>query len=248
LPKLSYLCSDGNYDAARRLAMLVRAAANRGKSLQDLLDSNSAKRSKAQSAYNIAKLNKSKLSLMAIGASTGGPNAIKVILSKLNGDFPLPIIVAQHMSSGVMHGLVQWLNSQIALKACIAENDIVPEAGKVYFPPSDMNLSVSFNGRLQLHKHDGVGPCPSVDHLFSSIARVYGARAIFLLLTGMGADGAQGLFEAYKKNGVTAVQDEASSVIFGMPKEALSLCPEHAILRLEEIAFWALNVVNERSA
>lgn len=174
--------------------------------------------------------------LVAMGASTGGPQAYLSVLSALPENFPLPVLCVQHISLGFLDGLVEWLNRQCALKVVIAQNGQKPEPGYIYFPPEDAHLELDPGGALissrgpQYH-----GFRPSVTVLFESVARVCGSRALGVLLTGMGDDGAAGLKAMRDAGGVTIAQDEKTSTVYGMPREAARLGAAAHILPLPEI-------------
>lgn len=174
--------------------------------------------------------------ILAIGASTGGPLALQTILAQLPKDFPIPIVCVQHISSGFLSGLIDWLAMQCPLAVQIADPGARPEPGKIYFPPERQHLILNDQGRFAC---SGATPtdshCPSITLTFNSIARFYGRRAIGVLLTGMGRDGAEGMQAIAQAGGLTIAQDEATSVIFGMPKEAIALNAARHILPVDTI-------------
>jgi two-component system chemotaxis response regulator CheB len=175
--------------------------------------------------------------VVAIGASTGGPQAIHSILRQLPAQFPLPILCVQHISDGFLQGLVDWLAQEAALKVVIAEPGVIPLPGVVYFPPERQHLVVDSTGRLALSTAAPVcGHCPSATVLFQSVATYYRRSAIGILLTGMGRDGAEGMQAIAHQGGITIAQDEATSIVFGMPKEAIALGAAQQVLPLPEIA------------
>jgi two-component system chemotaxis response regulator CheB len=163
----------------------------------------------------------SRVDIFGLAASTGGPPALAELLSRLPKDLPVPLLIAQHITEGFTPGMVRWLGQVTALAVCIAREGDRLEPGKVYFPLDGHDLAVE-GGIARLFKTRG-GPCPSGDLLLSSLARVYGSRAGGGVLTGMGDDGARGLLDIRRVGGVTFAQDEASSVVFGMPRAALEL-------------------------
>jgi two-component system chemotaxis response regulator CheB len=175
--------------------------------------------------------------LLAIGASTGGPPALQTILSGLPATFPLPIVVVQHISRGFVCGLVNWLSSVTPLRCKVGEQSEMIRAGTVYFAPEDNHMTVKAKGMLWLDPSDPMGGHrPSVTVLFESIAKNFGNEAIGILLTGMGKDGAQGLKAMRDAGAYTIAQDEASSVIYGMPAAAVELNAADEILNLDLIA------------
>lgn len=178
-----------------------------------------------------------KMKLVALGASTGGPQAYSALLSELPADFPTPILCVQHISLGFLSGLVEWLDSQCALKVQIAKPGTMAEAGHVYFPEEDTHLEIGTDGKLRSetteHFH---GFRPSVTNLFRSVAKNYGSQAIGILMTGMGDDGAEGLKALHDADGFTIAQDESTSTVFGMPRAAIDMGAAGHVLPLPEIA------------
>ncbi|KFE64286.1 chemotaxis protein CheB [Hyalangium minutum] len=162
-----------------------------------------------------------RVDIFGLAASTGGPPALAEILSRLPKDLPVPIVVAQHITEGFTPGMVRWLSQVTPLGVSIARDGERLEPGKVYFPLDGHDLTID-RGLARLSPTRG-GPCPSGDLLLSSLSRVYGGRAGGGVLTGMGDDGARGLLDIRRSGGVTMAQDEASSVVFGMPKAALDI-------------------------
>ncbi len=178
-----------------------------------------------------------KYSVAAIGASTGGPGAILDVLNGLPDSFSLPILFVLHISEPFGTAFADWLDSQTGRRVSYAkEGDLVSAAaGKVVMAPPGQHLGVR-DGRLRLSLEAERHSCrPSVDVLFESLARDYGPAACAALLTGMGRDGAAGLLKIRQAGGLTVAQDEASSVIYGMPREAALLGAATHILPLSEI-------------
>lgn len=178
-------------------------------------------------------------SCVAMGASTGGPQTLAAILGALPGNFPLPILLIMHISASFGASFAEWLNDQSAVPVRVAEHDqLLPMWGTpgVILSPPDRHLIVRGN-RLLLTNDAEVHSCrPSVDVLFRSVAEEIGQRAIGVLLTGMGRDGAQGLLAMRKAGSTTIVQDEETSIIFGMPREAIELGAATRVLPLGAIA------------
>lgn len=192
-----------------------------------------------------------KFELIAMGASAGGPQALKHILSSLPENFPLPILVVQHMTAGFMQGFVEWLGAETKLKIKSAEHGEPLHPGCVYFAPDHYHLEVARSSSQLiaklLRKDPYQGFCPSVSVLFKSVAAVSGNHALAVLLTGMGSDGADGMLEIRQVNGHTIIQDQKSAVVFGMPGVALSLNAVDKILSLEQIADYLVNVTKQLS-
>lgn len=181
--------------------------------------------------------NGSGLRIVGIGASTGGPQALETLLSALPAGFPLPILCAQHIAQGFAAGLVQWLAGCCPLPLRMAVEGESPLPGCVYFPPEDRHLEIDAQGRLHCSSAQTPdGHRPSVDLLLNSLARGFGAGALGVLLTGMGQDGARGLLAIHLAGGQTIAQDQASSVVFGMPGSAIALGAAQSVLSLEAIA------------
>lgn len=182
--------------------------------------------------------------LLAIGASTGGPQALHLLFQGLPPQFPVPIVCVQHISHGFLQGLVDWLDRECTFKVTIAANGMVPEPGVIYFPPEQHHLEISATGKLSLSTGSHVsGHCPSVTVLFNSVARYYRRSCVGVLLTGMGRDGAEGLLSIDEAGGLTIAQDEKTSVVFGMPKEAISLGAAQNILAIQDISTFLMNRV-----
>jgi two-component system, chemotaxis family, protein-glutamate methylesterase/glutaminase len=177
--------------------------------------------------------------LVAIGASTGGPGAVVDILRNLPADFPLPLLVVIHISRAFGAGFAEWLNGLSPFPVAFARDGEPlpsPSASRVMLAPPDQHLVVR-TGRLRLTTEPERHSCrPSVDTLFESVAREFGPRAAACLLTGMGRDGAEGLLAICRAGGVTIAQDESTSVVFGMPREAIRIGAAGQVLRLDQMA------------
>lgn len=173
---------------------------------------------------------------VGIGASTGGPPVLQGLLAALPPDFPAPIFVVQHMTEGFVGGLAEWLGQSSALTVRVATADEIALPSHVYLAPDRHQLTVTPGGRIVLsggRAEDGF--CPSVSQLFRSLAAAYGPHAVGILLTGMGSDGAAGLKAMRECGALTVAQDERSSVVFGMPKEAIALGAAEQVLSPERI-------------
>lgn len=160
--------------------------------------------------------------IVAIASSTGGPQAIHTILSNLPASYPAPIVITQHIGEGFAQGMVDWLNSGTRLKVVVAANGekIVP--GHVYVNPAEYTMKVTPQGIIILNDREkGQIYNPSCNTMLNSVATSYRERAIGLILSGMGEDGAAGMLAIRKAGGETIAQDEASSVIFGMNRVAI---------------------------
>ncbi|WP_020472203.1 chemotaxis-specific protein-glutamate methyltransferase CheB [Zavarzinella formosa] len=176
---------------------------------------------------------------LAIGASTGGPQALATLLRALPADYPLPILIVMHISPIFGVAFADWLNDHSSIPVVMVVRDQpLPSFGTpcVLLAPPDRHLIVR-ERKLMLTYDREIHSCrPSVDVLFQSIAEEIGKLAAAVLLTGMGRDGAKGLLAIREAGGLTIAQDEATSVVFGMPREAILLGAARHVLPLEEIA------------
>jgi two-component system chemotaxis response regulator CheB len=177
--------------------------------------------------------------VVAIGASTGGPAAIVKILRGLPPTFALPILLVIHIGEPFAVTFAEWLDGLSPLRVSLArDGDVLPPVGRsrVIMAPPDRHLLLR-QGVLRLSRDPERHSCrPSVDVLFESLARELGDRSLACLLTGMGKDGAAGLLEVRRAGGTTIAQDEATSIVFGMPQEAIRLGAAMSVLPLGEIA------------
>ncbi len=247
IAKSKLLPSHGDSKTAARLVRLVRSAAHRethpagsrGRAERRRKDA-AAKPTRASGGRRERRRGSPASyagpPLVAIGASTGGPPLLREILCDLGSAPGGSFLIAQHMAEGFTDGLVRWLDHQSPLQIRTASAGAQPESGCVYFPPTTHHLLLGRDGTLRLEPCGGETICPSVDRLFHSVADVAGARGIGVLLTGMGADGADGLSAMHDRGGLTAVQDKDSCVVSSMPRSALERCPDHAVLPKVEIA------------
>jgi two-component system, chemotaxis family, protein-glutamate methylesterase/glutaminase len=174
--------------------------------------------------------------VVAIGASTGGPVIIQSILAALPQDFPVPLLVVQHMAEDFIDGFAEWLANSSQIRVKVAAPGERPAPGTAYIAPGGVQLGIDESGRIMLTPgKEGEYHCPSVSHLFFSVAERYGNNAVGILLSGMGADGAQGLKAMQERGALTIVQDEESCVVFGMPGEAVKLRAAQHVLPPESI-------------
>jgi diguanylate cyclase (GGDEF)-like protein len=159
--------------------------------------------------------------VVGIAASTGGPRTLAYLLGTLPADFPCPILLVQHMAEGFMRGFADWLGREISLDVVLVEHAMRLERGRVYLPPDGYHLEVA-RGGVTLNESPPVAGCrPSADILFRSMAEEFGARSVAVVLTGLGRDGAEGAKSIRSAGGDVVAQDEASSVVWGMPKAAI---------------------------
>jgi two-component system, chemotaxis family, protein-glutamate methylesterase/glutaminase len=174
--------------------------------------------------------------LIAIGASTGGPAAVRRILGDLPNDLPVPVLVVQHMARGFTAGLVSWLGTSCGLPVKIAQHGEPLVGGTVFVAPDDSHLALMENTiDLTVHPELPEAFQPSANVLFESVARAYGSGVLAVILTGMGSDGVKGLQAVRAAGGMVLAQDEATSVIYGMPREASMVGAVNEELPLDEI-------------
>lgn len=175
--------------------------------------------------------------LVAIGASTGGPIVIKTILAGLPGNFAVPVLIVQHIASGFTDGFVEWLGQATGFAVHVASDAVHPLPGHAYVAPDGFQMKLRHDGAIALGRDAPEnGHRPSVSCLFRSVATVLGRNAIGVLLTGMGKDGAEELKLMRDKGAVTIAQDRDTSVVHGMPGEAVSLEAALYVLSPAEIA------------
>ena len=175
--------------------------------------------------------------LVAIGGSTGAPGVISQILGGLPVGLDAPVVIVQHMAAGFAPGFAAWLDQKAPIPVRLAEGGMLALPGTAYIAPDAAQLSIEPSGRFRLRAGSSTDAfCPSIDHLFHSVARVHGARAMGVLLTGMGRDGVSGLRAIRMAGGLTAVQEEQSCVVFGMPGAAVQEDAADHILVPAELA------------
>jgi len=231
---------DTNFDQiAHELASKIRILAG----VRVIRRSNGSKNTPV--AVPIASRPQATPRIVIMGASTGGPQALCDILSHLPAAFLLPVVCVQHIGSSFLSGMVDWLATSCRLtvrKACQGES---PLPGMVYFAPGDTHLELDKGGRFLLAKTPPIeGHRPSITVTMQAAARCFGGGAVGVLLTGMGRDGADGMASIAAAGGMTLAQNEASSVVYGMPKEAIALGAVQHILPLEQIAPALMEISN----
>lgn len=162
--------------------------------------------------------------IIAIGISTGGPNALREVFAKLDGSLKTPIVVVQHMPPGFTEEFAASLNRIGPLEVKEAKDGDLLKPGRILIAPGDYHVTVekrSLSGLVHLNQAPAEsGHRPSADVLFRSVAKEYGNRALGIIMTGMGKDGAREIGNIYKEGGSTIGQDEASCIVYGMPKVA----------------------------
>jgi two-component system chemotaxis response regulator CheB len=182
--------------------------------------------------------------IVAIGASTGGPKALQQVLSPIPKDFPLPIVLVQHIADGFIDGLVEWLEAECMLDIKLGTDRELLHAGVIYVAPCRFHMRVDGYNQIRLDDLPPIGGHkPAVTALLSSVADVYGNKAIGVILTGMGGDGAEGLKKMRDKGAVTIVQDKDTSTIFGMPKVAIDMEAAQKVLPVDIIPLEIMRIV-----
>ena len=188
-----------------------------------------------------------KFQAVMIGVSTGGPSTLLELIKSLGQNYPLPIFITQHIDSFYDKNLITWLNTETSVPIHLAENNARALPGHVYFAPSDMHLVFchdDIDGFHMLLNHDAPVNFlrPAVDKMFESAASVLAENCIAVVLTGMGADGAKGCRLLKDLGAYTITQDEASCIIYGMPKAAFEAGGACEVLPLNQIAdrLWSL--------
>lgn len=192
------------------------------------------------------------IDIVVIGLSTGGPSALEQLLPKLPKDFPVPVLIVQHMPKLFTGALAERLDKCCALRVEQAYNNATIRPGTVWLAPGDAHMEVAprramaseatggvevCSSRVRLHQQEPLNHCkPSVDYLFFSAARMYGAGTLALVMTGMGADGLNGARAVHEGGGVVLAQDEASSAVWGMPGRVSEAGIANATLPLWGIA------------
>ena len=184
------------------------------------------------------------VTVVGVGASTGGPQVLQQILGGLPKTFPVPILIVQHIAQGFLRGLAEWLNQTTALQIHIGAHGVHPLPGHVYLAPDDFQMGISASGRILLTKEEPENHLrPAAACLFRSLADVCGPAAVGVLLTGMGKDGAAELKRMKEHGAVTIAQDRDSSVVHGMPGEAIRLGGATHVWPADKIAGGLLAVV-----
>ncbi len=179
---------------------------------------------------------KASKAIVAIGSSTGGPSALLAVLGRLPETLPVPIVVAQHIADGFVPGLVSWLDAGCRIQVKAAEEGMRVEPGTAYFAPTGMNMAMDGAIVRFVKPRSDQLYIPSADTLFQSVAASYANRSIGVLLTGMGADGAEGLKLMRNAGANTIAQDEATCTVFGMPKAAIDIGAAERVMPINSIA------------
>jgi len=180
---------------------------------------------------------RARVRVVALGASTGGPVVLRDILTRLPKDFPVPLLIVQHISAGFTDGFAAWLAQASGFPVRVARHNEPIQPGMAYIAPDGLQMQLLQSGKINLVDAPAEHSLkPSVSFLFRSIAANFGPAAIGVLLTGMGRDGAQELKNMHDAGAVTIAQDADSSIVFGMPGEAIKLGAADFVLAAEAIA------------
>jgi len=181
--------------------------------------------------------------ILLLGASTGGPRTLQVILQSFPSDFPMAVLVAQHMPSGFTRELAQRLNTTCRLTVReAADGDLITPGNVLVAPGGDLDMIVEKSALDDsavvrvVKAGDGINPTPSIDRLMETAADAFADQCIGVLLTGMGTDGAHGMDRLLTRGAITVAESEDSCVIFGMPKKAIEIGAASVIAPKEEIA------------
>jgi two-component system chemotaxis response regulator CheB len=184
--------------------------------------------------------------IVAIAASTGGPAALYRIFSELPGNFPVPILVVQHIAQGFVDGFAAWLNTGTPLAIHVARQGQSIEPHHVYLSRDDQHLGLADRSTIAISSAPAIGGFrPSASYLFESVGRLYGRGTAAVILTGMGQDGLEGLRVVRETGGRIIAQDEETSIVFGMPGAAVGAGLADATLPLSAIAFRLRQIVAE---
>jgi two-component system chemotaxis response regulator CheB len=187
--------------------------------------------------YPPLPLTQSPIQLIVIGASTGGPLILQTILANLSKNLPVPVVIVQHISKGFVVGFAEWLSHTTSYTVQIATHGEIAKPNVAYLAPDDMHIKITKNNILLLSNDpDEYNLRPSIAYLFRATATEFSARAVGVLLTGMGRDGAKELKLMRDSGCVTIAQNEETSIVYGMPAEAVKLNAATYVLPPLEIA------------
>jgi two-component system chemotaxis response regulator CheB len=185
--------------------------------------------------------------VVVIGASTGGPRVIRQVLAGLPRDFPAAVLVVQHISQGFSGGMAEWLAASVVLPVALAAEGDTLSPGRVLVAPDRYDLLLQPSGAIHLSGLPLLLQRPAIDIAMQSVAAVFHAASVGVLLTGMGRDGAVGMQAIRRAGGLTIAQDEASCTIFGMPRAAIELGAAELVLPPHRIAEALAERVKARS-
>ena len=181
--------------------------------------------------------------IVAIGVSSGGPQTLNIVFSKISENFPVPILVVQHISYGFLDGLVNWLQKTVKNPIQVATDNEYPKSGYIYFAPDGYHMELNRNGLIKLEKgKSNNGICPSIAKLFTSVAEAKKDKALGIILTGMGSDGSLELKLIRDAGSTTIAQSKESALIYGMPKVAVEHNAVDYILSAEDISKYLFDI------
>jgi len=185
--------------------------------------------------------------IVAIGTSTGGPRALQEIITNLPGNLPCGVVIVQHMPPGFTKSLSERLNSLSSLTVKEAEHNDVVRPGLVLIAPGNYHMTIEHENNkkiIKLNQNPPIGGHrPAVDPMMESVARAYGQRAVGVILTGMGHDGAKGVQAIKQRHGYTIAEDQSTAVVYGMPKSAIELGVVDKVAPLSAIAAEIVKVI-----
>jgi two-component system chemotaxis response regulator CheB len=174
--------------------------------------------------------------VIAMAASTGGPAVLAAMLRQMDYELGCPLLLVQHISPGFTEAFTEWLGTSTWRPVKLAQAGELTQPDTVYVAPAEQHMGIVKGGRIVLRPRGAMnGFCPSASHLFGSVADAYGPAAAGVVLTGMGRDGAEGLGRLRKTGAVTIAQDQASSVVFGMPAAAIESGAAELVLSPDRI-------------
>jgi two-component system chemotaxis response regulator CheB len=190
------------------------------------------------------------IDVVAIGISTGGPNALREMLPNLGADFSVPVLVVQHMPAGFTQEFAESLGRICHLDVKEARDGDLIRKGRIFIAPGDSHMTVEAKTLANVVRLSDAPPVsghrPSADVLFASVAKTYSNRCLAVIMTGMGKDGAEEIGTIYREGGTTLAQDEASSVVFGMPHAAIEAGVINEVVPLARMAETVNRLCRER--
>jgi two-component system chemotaxis response regulator CheB len=240
IPRIKALCRRSIFTpAAPELAPCADPASRNG----------SAGAGLARAVGSTVRPSSGPIDLLAIGVSTGGPNALAAMLPQIKAELPVPVVIVQHMPAMFTKLLAERLNSQCKLRVREAAEGDQLQPGVIYIAPGDYHMVVQRRGvtpTIVLNQDPPENSCrPAVDVLFRSVASLYGPNALGVILTGMGQDGLRGCDEIRERGGRIFVQDEASSVVWGMPGFVARAGLAQKILPLDTMALEIVRAIEQ---
>lgn len=195
----------------------------------------------------VIKKKTGEIKAVIIGASTGGPKALQAVLTKIQGDIGVPILVVQHMPKGFTKAFADRLNGICKLRTVEAEDNMQIEKNTIYIAPGGYHMTVVEGNKIKNNLEPSIwGVRPAVDKLFESAVNVYGGNLLSVILTGMGRDGAAGTVLVKDAGGITISEDESTCTIYGMPKAAYETGKVDIVLQLQDIPDKISNIVKGR--